>query len=121
VARRDARDWTYSRDVASALLSLMDAPRPRHDLYHVSAQRTCSVLDWGNALARHFPGFRCRLARAGETANVELHGDDDRLPMSGRRLTRDIGCAVPGDVATTAADFAAWMKRYPEYWQGQGA
>jgi len=116
VSRRDARDWTYSRDVARALLALMAAPGHRHDLYHVSAGRTCSVLDWCEALAPHFPGFQGRLAAPGETPSVELHGDDDRLCMSPRRLAEDIGHTVPGDIAGTAADFAAWMKRFPDYW-----
>ncbi len=114
--RRDARDWTYSRDVAHALRALMAAPRPRHDLYHVSAGRTCSALDWGAALAAHFPGFVCRLAGAGETPTVELHGEDDRLVMSPRRLAEDVGHAVPGDLAATTADFARWMRRWPGYW-----
>ena len=116
VARCDARDWTYSRDVARALLALMAAPAHRHDLYHVSAGRTCSVLDWCEALGEHFPGFRARLAAPGETPSVELHGDDDRECMSPRRLAEDIGHVVPGDIHETAADFAAWMKRYPDYW-----
>ena len=116
VARRDARDWTYSRDVATALRALMAAPTHRYDLYHVCAGRTCSMLDWGAALARHFPTFSCRLCSAGETANVNLHGDRDRLLMSPRRLATDIGHSVPNDIEATAANFAEWIKAHPTYW-----
>lgn len=116
VDRRDLRDWTYSRDVAAALRALMAAPEHGFDVYNVSAGRTCSMLDWSAALATHFPGFSCRLCAAGEMPNVNLHGDRDRLQMSPRRLTDDIGHTVPGDVEATAADFAAWIKAYPHYW-----
>jgi len=116
LARRDARDWTYSRHVAAALRALMAAPAHRFDLYHVGAGRTCSALDWGEALAGHLPGFRCRLCLPGEQPNVELHGERDRLVMSPRRLAEDIGHVVPGDVEATAADFADWIRGHPDYW-----
>jgi UDP-glucose 4-epimerase len=78
------------------------------------------VLDWGAALAAHFPRFECRLASDGETPSVDLHGEDDRLAMSARRLAQDIGHVVPGDVASTAADFAEWIRRWPHYWEHAG-
>jgi UDP-glucose 4-epimerase len=117
VARRDVRDWTYSRDVAAALRALMAAPKHRFDVYNVSAGRTCSMLDWGAALAAHFPTFSCRLCTSNEVPNVNLHGDRDRLLMSPQRLASDIGHTVPGDIESTAADFAAWLKAYPDYWK----
>jgi len=117
VARRDVRDWTYSRDVAAALRALMAAPTHRFDVYNVSAGRTCSMLDWGAALAAHFPTFSCRLCTSSEVPNVNLHGDRDRLLMSPQRLASDIGHTVPGDIESTAADFAAWIKAYPDYWK----
>jgi UDP-glucose 4-epimerase len=116
VVRRDARDWTYSRDVATALRVLMAAPKHNDDVYHISAGRTCSMLDWGAALAKHFPGFSCRLCDTAETPNVNLHGDHDRLLMSPQRLTNDIGHTVPNDIDAIAANFAQWIKTYPNYW-----
>lgn len=116
VERRDSRDWTYSRHVAEALLALMEADDHRFDLYNISAGRACSLLDWGEALKEHFPDFHCRLTEPGENPSVNLHGDRDRLVMSPKRLTEDIGYVVPHDIKATARDFAAWMKRYPDYW-----
>ena len=117
VARRDARDWTYSRDVATALCALMAAPTHSFDVYNVSAGRTCSLLDWGEALSAHFPGFSCRLCEEDESPTVDLHGDRDRLLMSPQRLAGDIGHKVAGDIGTTTTDFATWLKAYPEYWK----
>jgi UDP-glucose 4-epimerase len=114
--RKDNRDWTYSRDVAKALRALMAAPAHRFDLYNISAGRTCSVLDWAQALTTHFPEFHCRLCVGEETPNVNLHGEKDRLLMSARRLSEDIGHTLPADIDATAADFAAWIKAHPDYW-----
>lgn len=116
VDRRDARDWTYSRDVANALRALMAAPTHNFDVYNISAGRTCSLLDWGMALADHFPGFSCRLCAAHESPNVNLHGERDRLAMSPQRLADDIGHVVPSDIESIAADFAGWLKANPNYW-----
>ncbi len=116
VDRRDARDWTYSRDVAKALRALMAAPTHNFDVYNISAGRTCSMLDWGVALAAHFPGFSCRLCAPHETPNVNLHGERDRLLMSPQRLADDIGHVVPDDIESIATDFARWLKANPDYW-----
>lgn len=122
VARRDARDWTYSRDVAQALLALMAAPRHDHDLYHISTGASCSVLDVAEALGTHFAGFSARIAAGGESTNVELHGERDRCVMSPRRLERDIGHRVPTDLSSAVADFAGWIRAHPGYWDtGRGS
>jgi len=49
-----------------------------------------STLDWGQRLARHHPGFVCRLATPGETPTIDLFGDRDRAPLAIDRL-RDLG------------------------------
>ena len=117
VNRVDVRDWTYSRDVARALMALMAAPALSGDLYNVTAGRTCSTLDWCARLAKGFPGFSYRLAEPGEAPTVNLHGDSDRLVMSPRRLSADTGHVVPGDIDATAEDFIAWIKAHPGYWR----
>jgi nucleoside-diphosphate-sugar epimerase len=116
VARRDARDWTYSRHVAAALLALMAAPSHGFDLYNVSTGVSCSLLDIADVLARHFPGFAAHVAAPGETINVELHGERDRCVMSPRRLSRDIGHVLPTDLAVAVDDFADWISAHPRYW-----
>lgn len=118
IARRDARDWTYSRHVADALMALMAAESHAHELYNITSGQTSALLDWCEGLAAAFPDFTYRLAEPGEATTVNLHGDRDRLVMSPRRLVEDIGHTVPSDIASTAADFTAWMKAHPDYWTG---
>ncbi|MCB1742754.1 MAG: NAD(P)-dependent oxidoreductase [Gammaproteobacteria bacterium] len=116
VPRLDSKDWTYSRDVADALVALMNVREHRFDLYNISAERTCSLLDLMQVLAGHFPGFSARLAEPGEASNIVLHGDEDRLPMSSRRLRIDIGYSLGSDIEPSVNDYVEWIKAHQDYW-----
>ncbi len=114
--RRDSQDWVYSRDVATALLALLDAPAPRHDLYHIASATPCGVIDWCGALASRYPDFRHALASPAAAANINLHGDRDRRPLSGERLAEDIGHSLPADPETAFLDFLDWMAQHGAFW-----
>ncbi|MDP6567476.1 MAG: NAD(P)-dependent oxidoreductase [Alphaproteobacteria bacterium] len=116
--RRDNQDWVYSRHVAEALLALMAAEAPAHDLYHITSGRSCGVADWCAALAGAYPDFQYRLAGPGEAATIELHNDRDRRPMSADRLAEDIGHRLPDDPAAAFADMLAWMRDHGAFWDG---
>ncbi|NQV61545.1 MAG: NAD(P)-dependent oxidoreductase [Alphaproteobacteria bacterium] len=115
--RRDSQDWVYSRDVAAALLALMEAPAPSHDLYHISSATPCSVMDWCAALAGQYPDFHYALATGETPASIDLHGDKDRRPLSGARLTADIGHTLPGDPHAAFTNFLDWMDQHGAFWE----
>ena len=71
-------------DVAEAVALLIEASKPKHQLYNISTGVEWSALQWGQALAALHPGFICRLAEAGEAPTVDLHSPADRAPLSGR-------------------------------------
>ena len=116
VSRHDQRDWTYSRDVAKALRALMAVDQHHFDLYNISSGKACSLCELTQLLATHFPGYQCRVVSAGEDANIDLHGERDRLVMSNRLLEKDIGHLVASDPNAMMADFIAWMKQFPGFW-----
>ncbi len=118
--RRDSQDWVYSRDVATALLALMDAPAPGHDQYHIASATPCGVIDWCAVLARHYPVFQFALAEKGEPdngVNINLHGDRDRRSLSGARLSEDIGHTLPSDPEAAFVDFIGWMAQHGAFWR----
>ncbi|MBC8241474.1 MAG: NAD(P)-dependent oxidoreductase [Alphaproteobacteria bacterium] len=117
--RRDRQDWVYSRDVATALLALMAASSPSHDLYHIASATPCAVMDWCAALAGRYPDFRFGLAKADEVATINLHGDQDRRPLSGARLTVDIGHTLPSDPSAAFMDFLVWMREHGAFWAAE--
>jgi nucleoside-diphosphate-sugar epimerase len=104
--RDTPRDWVYARDVAGAMLALIDKASPRFDLYHVGPGATWKLSEWATAL-----GAR---ARVGETPNVDLFGDRDRAMLAIERLTGDLGYRPRFTTAAAcAADYLRWWSTRP--------
>jgi len=99
------RDWLYSRDVAGAVLALIDKANPRFDLYNVGPGTTWSLAQWAVALGAH--------VLAGKPPNVDLFGDRDRAMLAIERLTDDLGYRPRFTSAESCAeDFTRWAARY---------
>ncbi|MBH67093.1 MAG: hypothetical protein CMM58_01950 [Rhodospirillaceae bacterium] len=117
IDRRENRDWTYSRYVASALCALMDHQEPKSSLYNITSEKTWSVIDWCALLATTFPDFRYRLIEPGETPNVDFFGHRDRLAMSSDRFIKDIGYVLPFNIKEIYKDFEHWLKDTDDFWE----
>jgi nucleoside-diphosphate-sugar epimerase len=116
--RRDSLDWTYSRHVASALQALMGAPTSalKSDIFNITSATQVSVMDMCASLADAFPGFSYRPVEEGETPTVNLWGDKDRYPMKPDRLADEAGHRLSDDLASTMADFIAWIRDHGSFW-----
>jgi UDP-glucose 4-epimerase len=113
LARPGVRDWIYATDVAEAVTVLIEAARPKHQLYNISTGVEWSALQWGQQLAALHSGFICRLAEAGEAPTVDLHSPADRAPLSVSRLAQEFWRARFG-CADSAADLSAWWTKHRE-------
>jgi nucleoside-diphosphate-sugar epimerase len=113
VAPAGTVDWVYSRDVARALLSLLDAPRLSERVYNVGTGRASRVHAWCDLLKTKFEGFRWREAATGEAANVDSYQQRDRAPLAVGRIERDTGFKAEFDQNRAFADFSAWLERTP--------
>ena len=114
--RTDNQDWVYSRDVATALIALMDAEEPSYGLYHIASKQNCGVQDWCAVLKSHYRNFNYATAKSGETANINLHVDSDRRSLSGERLAGDIGHSLPNEPEIAFQDYLEWMILHGEFW-----
>ncbi|MGE0425238.1 MAG: NAD-dependent epimerase/dehydratase family protein [Reyranellaceae bacterium] len=100
--RDTPRDWVYSRDVAGAVLALIDKAQPRFDLYHVGPGTTWKLSEWAAALGAD--------VGVGAVPNVDLFGDRDRAMLAIDRLTGDLGYRPRfTSAAACAADYRAWL------------
>jgi len=114
--RADRQDWVYSRDVATALLALMDAEAPDYNLYHIASNQACGVQDWCSALKSHYRDFNFTIATSGQIPNINLHGDKDRRSLSGARLSDDIGHTLPSEPTAAFQDFLDWIIQHGAFW-----
>jgi UDP-glucose 4-epimerase len=108
LSRPGIRDWIYAVDVAEAVILLIEASKPQHQLYNISSGAEWSALQWGEELAALHPGFICRLTDAGEVATVDLHGPADRAPLSVARMAEEFGWRARFGCADSAADLSRW-------------
>jgi UDP-glucose 4-epimerase len=112
--RPGVRDWIYATDVAEAVTVLIEAARPKHQLYNISTGVEWSALRWGEELAALRSGFVCRLADAGEAPTVDLHGPADRAPLSVERMAQEFGWRARFGCAESAADLSVWWTQHRE-------
>lgn len=111
------RDWVYAPDVGRALVLLADAPTLPHGIYNLSAgiDWTGDIAAWCAVLAARLPGFRHRIAGAGETPNVH-YTDRARSPMAVDRFEADHAFVATRDRATIHRGFADWAARVGRAW-----
>jgi UDP-glucose 4-epimerase len=110
--RPGVRDWIYAPDVAEAVTLLIEAEKPKHQLFNISTGVEWSALQWGEQLAALHSGFICRLAEAGEAPTVDLHGPADRAPLSVSRLAQEFGWRARFGCADSAEDLSIWWRRH---------
>jgi UDP-glucose 4-epimerase len=108
--RPGMRDWIYAPDVGDAVSLLIEAVKPKHQLYHISTGVEWSALQWGQQLAALRPGLICRLAAAGEVPTVDLHAPADRAPLSTARLADEFGWRARFGCAESVADLSRWWR-----------
>jgi UDP-glucose 4-epimerase len=114
LSRVGVRDWIYAPDVAEAVTLLIEAAKPRHQLYNISTGVEWSALQWGEQLAALHSGFICRLAEAGEAPTVDLHSPADRAPLSVSRLAQEFGWRARFGCNESVADLSLWWRRHGE-------
>jgi UDP-glucose 4-epimerase len=114
LSRPGVRDWIYAVDVAQAVALLVEASKPKYQLYNISTGAEWSALQWGRELATLHPGFVCRLTEAGEAATVDLHSPADRAPLSVSRLAEEFGWCARFGCADSAVDLSGWWTTHRE-------
>ncbi len=114
LAARGVRDWIYSRDIALALVALLDAPDLAHEVYNVSPGETWNARLVAEALAAEFPQFRWRIAADEAESNIAYFGPLDRARKSGTiaRLQSELGFALAFPPPRAAADYAGWVRTH---------
>ena len=110
--RPGVRDWIFAPDVAEAVALLIEAERPKHQLYNISTGVEWSALQWGQELAALHSGFICGLAETGEAPTIDLHSPTDRAPLSVARLAQEFGWRARFGCADSTADLSMWWAEH---------
>ncbi len=110
--RAGPSDWVYARDVAAALVALLDAEALEHELYHVSGGGGWSLADWCRALDERLGQGRFRLD-PDAAATLPLTARD-RAPLAIDRLRAHY---LPRYGLEAAMDhYLAWLEARTPAW-----
>jgi nucleoside-diphosphate-sugar epimerase len=111
------RDLIYSRDLASALLALLDTPEGTTSVMNLSVMDDWSDIyrRWCRTLEPAVPGFRWRVAQQHMPGNIEYHDRRPRGRLDTGRQSAQLGFtpAFPPDRAL--ADYADWLRSHGDY------
>jgi len=111
------RDWVYSRDVAIALVAILDGKDLHHDVYNIGPGVEWTIETWCRKLKESFPGFSYRLASGQEISNINYHLPQDRAPFAIKRLVEDIGFKPQFGLDEAFKDYMKWVKHFPAFWE----
>jgi nucleoside-diphosphate-sugar epimerase len=103
-------DWVYATDIAGAVMALLDAPAPRHGIYHLATGRRWSILDWCERLQAAFPGFAFEVTRDLSRVTVGAAAPAARPPFRVDRLREDIGFTARFGEAKAFQDYLSWYQ-----------
>jgi nucleoside-diphosphate-sugar epimerase len=114
--REYRRDWVYCRDVAAAIVALLDAKAHSHMLYNVSSDREWGGLaPWCERLQATYGGFGYRVAAEGEHATLAIAELRDRGVMDIARIGQDIGFKPRFGPDEAYEDYTRWLREYSPF------
>jgi UDP-glucose 4-epimerase len=109
-----ANPWVYSRDVASALVHLLDVVNPEARVFNISTGIATSegVLDWARRLRGAYPGWTWRQSADPAEVTIALGDMRDRAAMSVARIGAT-GWTPRYSPELAFADYIAWIGANP--------
>lgn len=97
------REWTYTRDVATAVLTVTETRCPLPAVINVGSGTAWSLMDWCAHLQRVWPALRVDVEPA--TANVTLFSRNP--PLDGDRLA-NLGFQAEWGLDRAFEDYMGW-------------
>jgi nucleoside-diphosphate-sugar epimerase len=114
--REYRRDWVYCRDVAAAIVALLEAKSPAHALYNLSSDREWTGLaPWCERLQAAYPAFGYRVAAQGEHSNLAISELQDRGVMDIARMVQDIGFKPRFGPHEAYEDYTQWLREHGRF------
>jgi UDP-glucuronate 4-epimerase len=107
------RDWVYARDIAAAILALLDRRGPEPPVVNLGPGSAWPMTAWCAGLAARRPGTRWRLAADPAEANVDYWTARDRAPLANRLLVEQVGYRPRFGLEAALDDYLAWQATLP--------
>lgn len=111
------REMVYSRDLAEALIALLFAEHPSHEVYNLSVNADWNGMlpQWCETLQTCVPGFEWRYRSASEVPTILFPDNRPRTAMRTERLRGDLHFSPRFTAKAALADYAAWLAANRNY------
>jgi UDP-glucuronate 4-epimerase len=107
-ARPCVKNWSYGRDAAAALATLLGAPARRHRVYHLGTPHVWPLAAWCDRLTQRFPGFTYTVG-SGAGEMIDLGGASDGALLSWHRFEAEFGPPARYDLDAAFDDYMTWL------------
>ncbi len=107
--------WVYARDVAAALLHLLDLPDAGPRVFNICSGLAwgARILDWARALANAYPGFRWRQSADPADVTIRFSESLPRARVSIARL-QATGWRPHFMPELAYPDYLAWLRAHAD-------
>lgn len=103
-------DWIYVKDVAAAVLRLLDMPAVSSPVYQLATGRRWSITDWCERLRGRFPDFRYTIVGDDDPVTIGATQPTSRPPFSVERLRRESGFTAAFGPEAAFDDYLGWRR-----------
>jgi len=110
--RPHVRDWLYSRDMAAAVLALLDRDDGEPRIVNVAPGVARPLPDWCAALQKRYPKFTWRIGRL---ADINVYSETDRPPLTTHLLNEVVGFRPRFNLESALDDYIDWLDTTPGY------
>ena len=104
------RDYSYVRDTASAICTVLDAPSLSYDVYNISPGGWISLNDVVSALQELRPSVRVEHESGKKFSNLDPDASPVSLDVS--RLREDVGFTPSFDLMAGLRDYLDWRESF---------
>lgn len=108
-----AASFTYVPDCAAGLLAVWEAPKLKHDTYHLGSGCNYTTFEVAEAVRKAVPGAHVATGpgTAPWTDSTVMRG-----PLACGRMESELGWRPAHDLDAGVAAFADWMRANPSRW-----
>ncbi|WP_366555102.1 NAD-dependent epimerase/dehydratase family protein [Aquibaculum sediminis] len=108
------KDWAYSRDIGRAVVTLLQRPDIRGQVFNIGSDWSWHASDWAEHLAQNFENFAYSVGDSGGEGAVFIdpYMDKDRQPLDVSALKKEAGFAFSFNKNKAFADYLSWAAEF---------
>lgn len=103
-------DWVYATDIATAVMSMLDASRLADEVYHLATGHRWSVPGWCRRLQSAYPSFSFEETDDPSRVTIGAAAPAARAPFSVARIKAATGFEARYDQAAAFEDYLQWHR-----------